>query len=180
LKTDNLAKKQAIMHQNFFDKTKEAADNGFYLEAIFREYAAIEGRLEVMCGVLGLPCNKDLDDKKRKDIKISHRVECLKKIYNANSLYGKGRFDINYFDNLDEWLKKRNIYVHGLYKNVEKYDGRQNETVELANEGLELNEIIFIEVKRLRRWKKAGKLDGISSLCTTSRCGLRKELEAGK
>lgn len=38
--------KQASMHKDFFAKTMEAEEHGFYLEAIFREYAAIEGRLE--------------------------------------------------------------------------------------------------------------------------------------
>ena len=75
-------KMQVEMHTDFFDTVDDAIENGFYLEAIFREYAAIESRLEVILGVLGSPCGKKvLPDYKRKDVKISHRIECVKKIY---------------------------------------------------------------------------------------------------
>ena len=40
--------------------------NGYYLEAILMEYAAIESRLESVCGVLGLPCGQKC--RCRKDI----------------------------------------------------------------------------------------------------------------
>ena len=48
--------KQVSMHKNFFDKVDAAIEGGFYLEAVFREYAAIESRLEALLGVLGAPC----------------------------------------------------------------------------------------------------------------------------
>ena len=51
-------KMQVEMHTDFFDTVDDAIENGFYLEAIFREYAAIESRLEVILGVLGSPCGK--------------------------------------------------------------------------------------------------------------------------
>ena len=40
--------KQVEMHKNFFDKCHVAIENGFFLEAVFIEYAAIEGRLEII------------------------------------------------------------------------------------------------------------------------------------
>ena len=59
---DNEERKQASkMHMSFFDKSRLAIEEGYYLEAVMYEYAAIEGRLEVICGLLGCPCNKELD-----------------------------------------------------------------------------------------------------------------------
>ncbi len=72
---DEREKKQVEMHADFFDRCKVTLDQGFYLEAIFMEYAAMEARLESICGVAGLPCGRDCNY--RKDIKISHRIECL-------------------------------------------------------------------------------------------------------
>lgn len=66
---------QVLMHKDFFDKCKFAIDNGFYFEAIIIEYAAIESRLESICGQLDFPCSKE--SPVRKDIKISDRVKCL-------------------------------------------------------------------------------------------------------
>ena len=65
------------MHTDFFDRCESAIQNGFYFEAIIMEYAAIESRLEVICGVLGFPCGKDC--KCRKDIMIGSRIDCLRK-----------------------------------------------------------------------------------------------------
>ena len=67
------------MHQNFFDRCEKAIENDFYMEAILIEYAAIESRLEVMLGLIGMPCNKFLEASERKKIQISHRISCAKK-----------------------------------------------------------------------------------------------------
>ena len=83
------ALKQIEMHMDFFDKTTFAIENGYYLEAMFREYAAIEGRLEILLGVLGAPCNKHLPFNQRKDMKISHRITCLSKHYKNTTGIGK-------------------------------------------------------------------------------------------
>lgn len=153
-----LRKKQAIMHKNFFDKCQFAIDNGFYLEAIFLEYAAIEGRLEIICGVLGLPCNKDLTPQKRKDIKISKRIECINKVKNANEeLFKNTNLDSCFFTNkgvLKKWITDRNTYIHGLYKNAEKYDGRKSKCRELAVSGKEYARLLYNENSRLKRMKK--------------------------
>lgn len=46
----DIEQKAVDMHRNFFDKTQFAIDNGFFIEAISMEYAAIESRLESICG----------------------------------------------------------------------------------------------------------------------------------
>ena len=73
---------QRDMHCSFFERCQFAIDNGFCLEALLMEYAAIEARLEVILGMLGRPCSKYLLDADRKKVQISHRIECLKKQQN--------------------------------------------------------------------------------------------------
>ena len=145
--------KEESMHKNFFDRAKEAREAGFYLEAVFLEYAAIEGRLEVLCGLFGCPCNKDLDPSKRKSINISQRVNCLMKIYKNHpaSIDRKTMLDNIYWKNLQSWIKNRNIYVHGLYKRAEEYAPRGYVAQELAEQGYEYTRLLYNEVKRIRR-----------------------------
>lgn len=66
------------MHKDLFDKCREAVERGFFFEAVLLEYAGIEGRLEAMPGILGMPCSKDTDKNQRIKILISNRINCLK------------------------------------------------------------------------------------------------------
>ena len=122
---ENIKKRQVDMHRDFFSRAEYAVENRFYLEAIFLEYAAIEGRLEVILGVLGFPCNKELADEKRKHVNISDRIECLRKYRNNNpDVFKRTKLPNNYFTKhgkLQSWIKKRNTFVHGLLKNVDEY-----------------------------------------------------------
>jgi len=81
------------MHMDFFDRTMLAIDNGFYLEAIFREHAAIEGRLEAILGILGAPCNKYANPTERRKVNISHRINCMKRIYKSVISIGNTKLD---------------------------------------------------------------------------------------
>lgn len=144
---------QVAMHKNFFDSVDSAIEGGFYLEAVFREYAAIESRLEALLGVLGAPCGRMvLQDGDRRKVQISHRVECLKKIYCASENIGKTKLDNSFFNSLEAWIKNRNIYVHGLYKGEEKYNERSKASEKLAKEGKDLAKYLYNEVKRVRRY----------------------------
>ena len=82
-------KKQVAMHKDFFDRCKTAIDHGFYMEAILLEYAAMESRLEIILGVLGLPCNKYLEPDLRRKTKISHRISCLEYMYKHSPVFVK-------------------------------------------------------------------------------------------
>ena len=144
---------QQKMHMDFFEKTELAIDNTFYLEAIFREYAAIEGRLEIILGLFGAPCNKNLSSNIRKEIAISHRIKCIKKIYNDNEELGNTKIDIAFLDELNEWIKNRNTITHGFYKNVIKYNERSKKNRDLAKQGLSLAKKLYNEAKRLRRFR---------------------------
>lgn len=66
------------MHKDFFDQCRLAIDEGFYMEAILTEYAAMESRMEIILGVVGLPCSKQLENSMRSSINISHRIRCVK------------------------------------------------------------------------------------------------------
>jgi len=144
---------QVEMHRDFFDQTQSAIDQKFYLEAIFREYASIESRLEVLLGLMGAPCNKFLPNSERKKVDISHRIKCLKKAYN-NSEIGKTKLDTAFFNKLDKWRNDRNIIVHGFYKNEIQYRERSAKNKKLSEDGLQLARKLYNEVKRLRRYRK--------------------------
>lgn len=148
------AQKQIEMHMDFFDKTTFAIANGYYLEAMFREYAAIEGRLEILLGVLGAPCNKHLPFNQRKDMKISHRITCLSKWYKNSSDIGKTKITPHFFESLKKWTENRNIYIHGLYKNEIQYRERCEQCKRMAEEGLLLTRMLYNEVRRVRRYLK--------------------------
>ena len=145
--------KSAGVHKNFFDRAQGAIENGYYLEAVMYDYAAIEGRLEVICGLLGCPCNKELDPITRSNIKISHRIKCLKALYKKHPacVNSTTKLSNDFWDRLSRWTKDRNIYVHGLYKRPELYEQRLNERKQLASEGLELARLLYNEAKRIRR-----------------------------
>ena len=157
VKMDEIKIKQVAMHKDFFDRCQAAIDNNFYLEALFLEYAAIEGRLEVILGVLGAPCNNKLPDDLRVRINVSHRIQCLKKVRKSSRVFENTKLEKNFFDkkhNLMNWINKRNRFIHGLYKNVAYYSRRLAEARELALLGLNICRALYNEVARIRRLKK--------------------------
>lgn len=170
------AQKQIKMHTDFFDRTALAIENGFYLEAMFREYAAIEGRLEVLLGVLGAPCNKHLPSKQRKDIKISHRITCLSEYYNNATEIGNTKLSDEYFTKLSKWANDRNTYVHGLYKNEVEYDNRCTQCKHMAEDGLLLTRMLYNEVKRIRKYIYNHPEIALSTqnICITRNCMSKK------
>ena len=152
-KTDETtAKKQVKMHIDFFEKTKAAIEGGFYLEAIFREYAAIEARLEVLLGIFGAPCNKNAKDEDRRKVNVSQRVECMKRMLKAGKPIPSFGLDVAFFNKLENWIKARNTIVHGFYKNELQYAERSRKNEELAQKGLEYVKKLYNEIKRVRRY----------------------------
>lgn len=169
--------KQALMHKNFFDRCNDAIDSGFYMEAILMEYAAIEARLEVLLGVIGLPCNKFQDDKVRKNIQISHRINCADKLLKSAPVFEKTKLEKQYFKKLGEWIKKRNRYIHGLYKNEIQYSARIKDK-DFAEAGLKYCRCLYDEVNRMKRLQKNHPemfCHGIS--CASSKCTLNQSGE---
>lgn len=165
---------QVRMHTDFFERCEFAIQNGFYLEAIIMEYAAIESRLEAICGVIGFPCGKDC--KCRKDILISSRIDCLRQ-YRCNNatIFAKSKLPSYFFSKkglLKKWIEERNGVVHGLYKDELKYISRIQGNKSLASKGLEYTRLLYNEAKRIRRMKKNHPLvleNGIL-ICENSKC----------
>lgn len=172
---DNKERYQASkMHMSFFDKSRKAIDEGYYLEAIMYEYAAIESRLEVLCGLLGCPCNKEVDSYIRRGIKIGNRIDCLKSLYQRHPACVDSNTKISnlFWKKLKTWSKARNTYVHGLYKNPLVYATRLEERELLAKEGLDIARLLYNEVKRIRRIaaNHPQKLDYTEQRCKNKQC----------
>lgn len=171
--------KQVEMHRDFFDRCELAIKNGFYLEAILMEYAAIESRLESICGVLSLPCGKDCEN--RKDIKISSRIECLRKYRNENkTVFPRTKLPETFYTEKGElkvWIGQRNRIVHGLYKDEEKYTARMKDSKMLAEKGLEYSRLLYNEAKRIRRLKKdhSEAFDNVDPCCCVKACKAYRE-----
>ena len=79
---------QYKMHKSFFDDCSRAIENNFYMEAILMEYAAIEARMEILLGVIGLPCHQYQEPNVRKSIQISHRLNCAHKLRQSSPIFG--------------------------------------------------------------------------------------------
>ena len=151
--------KQRAAHKDFFDRAMKAVDDGYYMEAILLEYAAIESRLEVLLGLFGMPCNKDLETEKRIKVNIGSRRKCLWYIYKTcDESVGNTKLPDRFFHDkgpLKKWLFSRNTYVHGLYKNADVYIKRKEEAEELARDGLKYSRLLYNETKRLKRFLKS-------------------------
>ena len=167
---------QREMHKDFFDRCQCAIDNGFYFEAVLMEYAAIEARLEVILGMLGLPCNQYICNEDRQKISISHRVNCISRIRKNGNVFEKSKLPDNYFKKLKKWIDNRNGYIHGLYKNEIQYKNRMKDSKNRAEEGLELCRQLYNEANRIRRLIKKQDLNGeVGITCYEERCILCAE-----
>lgn len=165
---------QRDMHRSFFDRCQYAIDNGFCLEALFMEYAAIEARLEVILGMLGCPCSNHLSDEDRRKVQISHRIECLIK-QQYSEVFSRTRLPKNYYSSLKKWVTKRNEYIHGLYKSEIKYQIRIKELKETAEKGLKLSKLLYNEASRIRRlYNKGNAIDSFCINCCAKECQLNQ------
>ena len=163
---------QRLMHKDFFDRCRMAIDSGFYLEAILMEYAAIESRMEVLLGVLGMPCNKYLDDKDRKKVAISHRLDCADNFRRQSPIFQNSKLSKKFFRKLKMWTEVRNGYIHGLYKNELKYKQRMADR-KFAEEGYQYCKELYAEVNRLKR-REAKHPEEIGDIaCMSSGCSVR-------
>ena len=157
---DEIPEKQRVMHYKVLNSIEEAIKKGMYFEAIHCEYAAIEGRLEVMMGILGYPCNQYADDEDRRKVNISQRRKCLCACYKRTALVEKSKLPASFFEdkkrkkdthlNLDDWICKRNTLVHGLCKNALAFEDRALEAKNAAEDGYQICLKLYSEVNRLR------------------------------
>jgi len=170
---DNITDKQLQkeMHKDFFVRCQNAINNGCYFEAMLMEYAAIEGRLEVIMGVLGLPCNKQLPSEERRKIYVSNRLTCLREIYLSSNVLADSPIPRSFWKKLEKWIRSRNMYIHGLYKNEIQYKSRMKDVESIAKAGYDYANTLYKEAKRLRRLLRKGVLSESSDIeCNKSLC----------
>lgn len=171
---DPLKSSQVVMHADFFDRCEFAIENGFYIEAVILEYAAIESRLESICGQLGFPCGQKCEY--RKDINISSRIGCLKCFWAQNyEVMKKSKIPAAFFakgGELNAWIKKRNILVHGLYKDAFEYFNKLAENKKLAENGLTYARLLYNEANRIHRMRHSGRYAElqVKLLCKNKKC----------
>ncbi len=159
--------------QIFFDRCRVTIEQGFYLEAIFMEYAAIEARIESICGVPGLPGGRNC--KCRKDIKISHRIECLRTFYDSNMSVRFGTMlpdDFLVKRKLKTWAENRNRFVYGFFNDETKYKDRITGDKNLNEDGYEHARLLYNEARRLRRIHNnySSSWSDVVALCKKSSC----------
>lgn len=162
------------MHKSFFDQAHLAIEREYYLESIMYEYAAIESRLEVICGLLGCPCNREISADIRSQVNISQRIKCLKALYKKHPACKNSSTKVTpeVWKDLKEWVNVRNKYVHGLYKRPELYFQRLKDRKQLALDGLEIAGLLYKEAKRIRGIRKnhPEKMLYDNSVCRNKRC----------
>ena len=177
----DIEQKAVDMHRNFFDKTQFAIDNGFFIEAISMEYAAIESRLESICGQMGLPCGQKCPN--RKDIKISQRIECLRKNRNKNfAVFETTKLPKNFFTKNGElrtWINRRDIIIHGLFKNPFEYQKRTEDLEACAQRGICYAKLLYNEAKRIQRMRKnhSDIFDTYVTVCFNPNCKVNLEVK---
>lgn len=174
-KTEN-RQEQYQMHKEFFDRCKSAIEQGFYMEAILMEYAAIEARMEILLGLLDLPCNKFAADDVRKKVQISHRLSCASVFRKEMAVFEGTKLPRSFFDKASAWTKKRDEYIHALYKNEVKYKSRMKDAKAIAEKGLKYCKDLYNEVNRLKRLCKKSpelfKSNSSEAKCKANKCNL--------
>lgn len=174
---------QRNMHKDFYDRSKTAIEAGFYLEAIFLEYAAIEGRLEIILGMLGLPCNKDLEIMTRKEVRISSRIKCLNQYRkNCPTVFNASKLEWNFFSShgkMNRWIRERNTFIHGLYKDAATYNSRKHLCREIAEDGLKIARGLYNEARRIRRMRNTHPelLEVECRICQNENCAAYTKIQ---
>jgi len=136
------------------------------------EYSALEGRFEIILGVLGLPCNKNLPPEIRKKFQFSHRLQCIKKLFDKkHPITQKSKMTPKDFKGLDNWRNERNRYIHGLAKAADLYNPRLKAVRKMAEDGYEYMRLIYNETSRLKRLAKSHpEMFDSTIICGSSSC----------
>lgn len=144
-----------IVHQDFFDRCSLAIESGFYLEAIFMEYAAIEGRIKVITSIIQRPCgiceNKNITNR----IGLFNKLFCLKEYVTLRGeIFKDSKLTKAKVNRMLEWCTSRDQRIHAYYTDTEKYETTKKHNQKLAKQGYEYASLLYEEAKRLRALKK--------------------------
>ncbi len=143
------------VHQDFFDKCQFAIDNKFYLEAIFMEYAAMEGRVKVIFSMLKTPCGMCENPSIYNRIGLQTKLGCLRNyIENGHPLFKNSVLSRSKITRMTEWCVKRNVRIHSLYTDTEKYEHITTDNRKVASKGYDYAKLLYEEVKRIRNLRK--------------------------
>ena len=125
------------VHKDFFDRCRTAIVNGYYLEAIIMEYAAMEARMNIIMSLLGKPCSLCKDPKIVHNIGLKNKLECLAEIMDQNKeLFETSKMPRSKVKRMQEWCEERNNRIHGLYTDTEKYGTLMAKNKKCAEKGL--------------------------------------------
>lgn len=145
-----------IVHKSYFDKTKYAIDNGFYLEALCMEYASMEGRMKVLMREMGMECGIKKSAKDHPDVPLKRRFVCLKRALfkHRKDVFEESYFNEKMFEDIFAWIDMRNSTMHALYNDTEKYDEMVKKLKVLALKGYDYVITMYDEANRLKRLMK--------------------------
>lgn len=161
-----------LVHKKFFDETDDAIKRGYFLEALCLEYAAMESRVSSIMRVLNMPC-QDTKSIEAQRIGLILKINCLKKFYSTDAqLLEKSKLNLETFDKIFTWCKKRNGRIHRLYTNPHEYIELKQQNEEMAKEGRELAYLLYAEANRLKGIRDHHK-ERLEN--TIGRCPLEKE-----
>lgn len=146
-----------LVHKDFFDKCRNAIDNGFYLEALCMEYNAIESRAIVIMKLLEMPCGIYKDDIKAHSIGLATKLLCIRDFMDDETIFSKTKLYSDkyqkpekYISKMRDWCESRNQRIHRLYDDVEKYDKIMANSRIIAIEGYDYAYTMYKEANRLK------------------------------
>ena len=157
------------VHNDYFRKTYEAIEHGFYLEAILLEYSAMESRMAVIMSILQRPCALCKDTSITNKIGLATKLKCYKELYNKNPTFFKeSMIKKSMLTKMIDWCNSRNARIHGLYSNTEKYEKLMNKNKRLAEDGYYYALVLYDEAKRLRKINRYyhDQLTALTDICT--------------
>ena len=124
----NLNEKKYYNYKIQSQRLKRAMDNGFYLEAIFIEYAILEDRTEAVLRYEGNTINGE------RYVTINRKLNKIRKLSSGQKTLINRYFSPELIDEIIVWKDKRNPMIHAMMKQHLTTEGLR----ELAEEGLQL------------------------------------------
>lgn len=129
--TDNQTKQKNYAEQ--FKRLRKALISGFYLEAMFIEYAIMEDRTESILRHGGWWAAY-LKKRKGKEPTINSKITCIQGVANSGDKLMHKYFSDNLLDRMLAWKDERNRLIHALLKQ----QLTDEEVAVLAEQGYEI------------------------------------------
>jgi len=121
--SDNMLKYENYKEQNI--RLNKALQNGFYLEAVFIEYAIMEDRTESILRYEGNEIHND------GFVSIDRKISKIEKLTENKKGLARKYFTVEFLEQVCSWKNRRNGLIHALIKR----NTTTQELIELAEEG---------------------------------------------